>query len=88
MKHVIIILFGIIFLISCGKDDKAKLPKKVVKEPVVSTSVKENKPKEKSVVEIDAEGVANVTITSNDGMRFDIRKFKVSVGQKVRLTLF
>ena len=87
MKHVIIILFGILFLISCGKDDKAKLPMKVVKEPVVSTSVKENKPKEKSVVEIDAEGVANVTITSNDGMRFDIRKFKVSVGQKVRLTL-
>ena len=87
MKHLIIVLFGILFLISCGKDEKVKTTKKVVKETSVNTSIKENKPKEKSAVEIDAEGVANVTISSNDGMRFDVRKIKVIAGQKIRLTL-
>ena len=36
---------------------------------------------------VDADGVANVTITSNDDMRFDVRKIEVTAGQKVRLTL-
>ena len=36
---------------------------------------------------MDSEGVANVTISSNDGMRFDVRKINVLAGQKVRLML-
>lgn len=87
MRYSIILIMGLLFFVSCGKDQKVKVPKKAVKETKISTPKKENTTKNKSAVVVDSDGVANVTINSNDGMRFDVRKINVIVGQKVRLTL-
>ena len=85
MKYKITLALGLLFLVSCGKDQQ-NTPQKTSKETKVETTKKKNKPEVKTVV-VDANGVANVTITSNDGMRFDVRKINVSSGQKVRVTL-
>ena len=88
MKHVIIVVFGLLFFVSCGKNQKESTPtKNQINQTKVTVSKKENTTKKKSAVVIDSDGVANVTITSNDGMRFDVRKINVASGQKVRLTL-
>ena len=87
MKHVIIIVFGLLFFVSCGKNQKESTPQKEIKKTEVTVSKKEKTTKKKSAVVVDSDGVANVTIASNDGMRFDVRKINVSAGQKVRLTL-
>ena len=86
MKYKITLALGLLFLVSCGKDQHVNTLQKTSKETKVVTTKKKNKTEDKTVV-VDANGVANVTITSNDGMRFDVRKINVSSGQKVRLTL-
>ena len=70
MKHIIIVVFSLLFFVSCGKDQKANTPQKEIKKTNVNVSKKEKtKSKKESVVVVDSDGVANVTITSNDGMR-------------------
>ena len=86
MKYKITLALGLLFLVSCGKDQHVNTLQKTSKETKVVTTKKKNKTEDKTVV-VDANGVANVTITSNDGMRFDVRKINVSSGQKVRVTL-
>ena len=86
MKYKITLALGLLFLVSCGKDQQVNTLQKTSKETKVVTTKKKNKTEDKTVV-VDANGIANVTITSNDGMRFDVRKINVSSGQKVRLTL-
>ena len=86
MKYKITLALGLLFLVSCGKDQQVNTLQKTSKETKVVTTKKKNKTEDKTVV-VDANGVANVTITSNDGMRFDVRKINVSSGQKVRVTL-
>jgi len=85
MKYKIIVALGLLFLVSCGKDQQVNTLQKTSKETKLETT--KNKTEDKINVVVDAKGVANVTITSNDGMRFDIRKINVSSGQKVRVTL-
>ena len=87
MKHIIIVAFGLLFFASCGKEKKVNTSQKEVKKTKVTVPKKEKTTKKESAVVVDSEGVANVTITSNDGMRFDVRKIKVTSGQKVKLTL-
>ena len=86
MKYKITLALGLLFLVSCAKDQQVNTLQKTSKETKVVTTKKKNKTEDKTVV-VDANGVANVTITSNDGMRFDVRKINVSSGQKVRVTL-
>ena len=86
MKYKIIVALGLLFLVSCGKDQQVNTLQKTSKETKLETTKNKNKTEDKTVV-VDAKGVANVTITSNDGMRFDVRKINVSSGQKVRVTL-
>jgi azurin len=85
MKYKIIVALGLLFLVSCGKDQQPNTPQSTSKETKLETT--KNKTEDKTNVVLDAKGVANVTITSNDGMRFDVRKINVSSGQKVRVTL-
>jgi len=77
----------LLFFASCGKEKKVNTSQKEVKKTKVTVTKKEKTTKKESAVVVDSEGVANVTITSNDGMRFDVRKIKVTSGQKVKLTL-
>ena len=60
-----------------------KLKKKDTSKQIELTSPK----KEKTNVVVDAEGVANILITTNDIMKFSIKKMTVKAGQKVKLTL-
>tara|TARA_B100000795_G_scaffold269745_1_gene260177 strand:- start:675 stop:1202 length:528 start_codon:yes stop_codon:yes gene_type:complete len=83
MKHVLIGLISLLFLTSCEESIKKDTPKKLKVESLKKEKVSDDK----SAVVIDANGVANVTINSNDGMRFDVRKINVLAGQKIRLTL-
>ena len=87
MKYKITLALGLLFLVSCGKDQQVNTLQKTSKETKVVTIKNKNKTEDKTNVVLDAKGVANVTITSNDGMRFDVRKINVSSGQKVRVTL-
>ena len=87
MKYKIIVALGLLFLVSCGKDQQVNTLQKTSKETKVVTIKNKNKTEDKTNVVLDTKGVANVTITSNDGMRFDVRKINVSSGQKVRVTL-
>ena len=87
MRYKIIVALGLLFLVSCGKDQQVNTLQKTSKETKLETTKNKNKTEDKTNVVVDAKGVANVTITSNDGMRFDIRKINVSSGQKVRVTL-
>ena len=50
-------------------------------------STKKTLSKQKNTLVIDDNGVANVVITTNDAMKFDINKINVASGQKIRLTL-
>ena len=83
MKQIFIVLFISSIFISCGKTQKQDTPTNTKQEKTKS----EGLITQKSNVVVDANGVANVVIKSNDGMRFDIRKIKVKAGQKIRLTL-
>ena len=87
MMNKIIVALGLLFLVSCGKDQKPNPPQNTSKETKLEITKKKNKTDDKTNVVVDAKGVANVAITSNDGMRFDVRKINVSSGQKVRVTL-
>ena len=87
MVYKIIVVVGLLFLVSCGKEQKLNPSQNPSKETKLETTKKKNKTEDKTNVVVDAKGVANVAITSNDGMRFDVRKINVSSGQKVRVTL-
>jgi len=87
MINKIIVALGLLFLVSCGKDQKLNPLQNTEKETKLEITKKKNKTEDKTNVVVDAKGVANVAITSNDGMRFDVRKIIVSSGQKVRVTL-
>ena len=87
MINKIIVALGLLFLVSCGKNQKPNPPQNTEKETKLEITKKKNKTEDKTNVVVDAKGVANVAITSNDGMRFDVRKINVSSGQKVRVTL-
>ena len=53
MKHVIIVVFGLLFFVSCGKTQKENTPQKKVKKTKVTVSKKEKTTKKKSAVVVD-----------------------------------
>lgn len=84
MKRILLVIVSISLFVSCGKDKKETTPKSVSVE-----SVKKEKPTSISQTNIvvDADGVANILMTSSDIMKFNMRKMTVKAGQKVKLTL-
>ena len=83
MKHILFIVISLSILVSCGKNKKEGTSEKAKIESPKKTEILKNK----SNVEVDSDGVANVLITTNDIMKFNIKKFTVKAGQKVKLTL-
>ncbi len=71
-------------VISCQNAKKQK-PQKKIKTTL--SKKQQTAPPTKTNVVVDKNGVANVIITSNDGMKFDVRKINVKAGQKIKLTL-
>ncbi len=82
MKQILIAVISLFILVSCGKSKKEN----VVKEKVASTK-KVEKIAKPSAVTVDVNGVANILITTNDVMKFNVKKMTVKAGQKVKLTL-
>ncbi|MDG1221762.1 MAG: plastocyanin/azurin family copper-binding protein, partial [Polaribacter sp.] len=81
MKHILTTIISLSLLVSCGKQQKNDISKdqEVVSVPVAKTK--------KNNVNIDANGTANILMTSNDVMKFNFKKMTVKAGQKVILTL-
>ena len=79
MKHILIVIISLFIVVSCGETKKKDTSKQVK-----LTSPKKEKT---NAVVVDAKGVANILITTNDIMKFNIKKMTVKAGQKVKLTL-
>ena len=52
MKHIIVVVIGLFFLISCGKDEKVNTTKKEIKQTKATVSKKEKTTKKKSCTKI------------------------------------
>lgn len=89
MKQFFIVIVILSVLVSCGETQKQDTPTKTKKEsPKKEKKIsKTKKSTQISNVVVDANGVANVVILTDDGMRFNVRKIKVKSGQKIKLTL-
>ena len=90
MKQLFIVIFILSTLMSCGETQKHDTPAITKKESPKKQKKKSKTKKttaELSNVVVDENGVANVVILTDDGMRFNVRKMKVKTGQKIKLTL-
>ena len=78
MKVRLITLLSVFLLIGCnGNETKNKDVIKLKSQTEKST--KKTLSKQKNILVIDDKGVANVVITTNDAMKFDINKININV---------
>lgn len=75
IKYLVVSIFAITVFVSCGGKEKKEEKSNKIK---ISTK-KETKKND--------DNIANVVITGNDFMKFNIKEIKVKAGQKVKLTL-
>ena len=83
------------FLISCSDQEKekptpkpkAEVKKEAPKKPVAKKPAPKNPDEGAAKVTVNADGVAELTIEATDTMKFTAKKFTVTAGQKVKLTL-
>ena len=90
MKQLFIVIFILSTLMSCEETQKQDTPAKTKKESPKKEKKKSKTKKttaELSNVVVDENGVANVVILTDDGMRFNVRKMQVKTGEKIKLTL-
>ena len=83
MKHILTAIVCITLFVSCGKSKEEKVPVKAKKTTVIKTK----KAPKKEMVVVDADGVVNVSMITDDRMKFNLRKITVKAGQKIKLTL-
>ena len=83
MKHILTVIVCISLLISCGKNKEKTVPQKAKTSTITKTKVVAKK----KMIVVDSEGVVNVSMITNDRMKFNLRKITVKAGQKIRLTL-
>jgi len=74
-KYLLLSIFAITIMVSCGGEEKKKEDSKKVK----INAKKETKKKD--------DNVANIVLTADDFMKFNKTEIKVKSGQKVKLTL-
>ncbi|MDB4180937.1 azurin [Flavobacteriaceae bacterium] len=89
MKPTLIIIFSLLMFSSCG-NDKKKEPSNQIRLTAPKTDKVKPQAKEKTstpAVVVDTKGVAHILITSNDVMKFNVKKMTVKAGQKIKLTL-
>lgn len=75
----LILIFAAALAISCGNNKKEESS-----DIQIGTKVEETTP---VATETTDDAVANVTITGNDQMKFNMSEIRVKAGQKVKLTL-
>jgi len=79
INYVLVAIFSLAILTSCGGEKKKEEQKETIKLGVQ----KEEAPK----AEAADSNVAEIVITADDMMKFDLSEIKVKAGQKVKLTL-
>ena len=86
MKHVLVAIISLFFVVSCAESKKEESSQK--KETKKVKTVKKVKvPKKAKMIIVDADGVVNVSMITDDRMKFNLRKITVKAGQKIKLTL-
>jgi azurin len=83
MKHILIGFVLLFFFVSCGKGKKSEK----VQQKETKTVQKVKAPEEEQTIVVDADGVVNVSMRTDDRMKFNLKKINVKSGQTVRLTL-
>ena len=83
MKGILTAIVCLTLLVSCGKSKEEKITKKTK----TTTIAKPKAEVKKKMVVVDADGVVNVTMTTSDRMKFNLKKITVKAGQKIKLTL-
>ena len=69
--------------VSCGKSKAEKIPQKAK----TTTTTKAKVVAKKEMVVVDSDGVVNVSMITDDRMKFNLKKITVKAGQKIKLTL-
>jgi azurin len=70
-------------LVSCGKSKEEKVPQK----EKTTTATKAKTVAKKEMIVVDSNGVVNVSMITDDRMKFNLKKITVKAGQKIKLTL-
>lgn len=79
INHVMVILFSLLVFTSCGGEKKKEEVKETIK---LGGAQKVEEPKAES-----NSNVAEIVISGDDMMKFDLSEIKVKAGQKVKITL-
>ncbi|MGE5944817.1 MAG: azurin [Flavobacteriales bacterium] len=79
IHYVLVTIFSLVFLTSCGGEKK----KEENKEPI---KIGVQKEEEQTADESDS-NVSEIVIVGDDMMKFDLSEIKVKAGQKVKITL-
>jgi azurin len=83
MKSILTAIICLTLLVSCGKSKEEKVPQKAKTTTVTKAKVVAKK----KMIVVDADGVVNVSMITDDRMKFNLRKITVKAGQKIKLTL-
>ena len=67
-------------LVSCGKSKEEKVAQK-------ATITKGSAVANKKMIVVDSDGVVNISMVTDDRMKFNLKKITVKAGQKIKLTL-
>jgi azurin len=83
MKSILTTIICLTVLVSCGKSKEEKVPRKAKTTTVTKAKVVAKK----KMIVVDSDGVVNVSMITNDRMKFNLKKITVKAGQKIKLTL-
>jgi azurin len=83
IKYILTTIVCITLLVGCGKNKEKKDAQKV--KTTMETGAKDSA--DKKTFFVDSDGVANISMITNDRMKFNLEKITVKAGQKIRLTL-
>tara|TARA_B110000240_G_scaffold129652_1_gene143972 strand:+ start:430 stop:984 length:555 start_codon:yes stop_codon:yes gene_type:complete len=86
MKRVLVAIMSLFFIVSCTNNKKEETSQKTATK-AVETIKKVKAPKKEKMIIVDSDGVVNVSMITDDRMKFNLRKITVKAGQKIKLTL-
>ena len=83
INAILSVIVCLTLLVSCGKSKEEKASQKAKTTVVTKAKVAAKK----EMIVVDSDGVVNVSMITNDRMKFNLNKITVKAGQKIKLTL-
>lgn len=83
IKSILMASICLTLLVSCGKSKEEKVAQKAKTATITKGSAIANK----KMIVVDSDGVVNISMVTDDRMKFNLRKITVKAGQKIKLTL-